>query len=446
MGNISDLLPQESATVQAIYDWHKKNGDAEKRREYLGASAIGDPCERALWYGFRFAIAKTFDGRLYRLFMTGHLEEPRMVDELQGIGCEVHAVDEDGQQFGFKAVGGHMAGHMDGSALGVLEAPKTWHVLECKTHKASEYAKLVKANSIKESHPKHYAQAQFYMGVSGMTRCLYLAKNKDTDHLHSERIRFNADDFKAIMEKAERIIRAPQPPARCATRPDTFACKFCDAYKLCWGTGSVAVPLPDKTCRTCCHATPEIDKGENWGRWSCSSKGCDLSFDDQLAGCDNHLLIPDLVSFAKPTDSGDTWIEFTNTGDGAVWIHGNGESGSWRTEELLITPGPIVGNSAVAKLKEAFKGSITGFEDGTKLTLIEKYPPEDCEKLWDGEWEDEIIKAALLEFVFGDSGEDIPDPTDQFEDDAHIAAEFYGQVCLVIYKDHNHAAIWRGKE
>jgi len=437
--NIGSLLPTVSPTVTAIFDWHKKRGDNEDERGYLGASAIGHHCERMLWYDFRLCIARDFPGRLYRLFNTGDREEERMVEELRGIGCEVHDVDENGEQFGFKDLGGHFSGHCDGTGLGILEAPKTWHVLEFKTHNDKSFKKLQK-EGVEKSKPQHYAQMMIYMGQMGLKRALYQAKNKNDDDLYIERIRFDSKVYKRFMAKAERVIRSSPPPVRCADRPDTFACKWCDAYKLCWGTSDVAVPLPSKTCRTCCHVTPEIDEGEDYARWSCALHQKDISFEEQQVGCDSHILIPDLISFATVADSGESWIEFENSTDGTRWRHGNGSDGSWRTEELLKTPGPIVGHPAVNAVKDAFNGEIDYIDD---LTLIERYPPEDCEKLWDGNPDE---NDTIFEVISKEGVDPYHDITCEYESDTHDAYEFGNKICLVVYKEHNHAAIWKGKE
>ena len=50
---------------------------------------------------------------------------------------------ETGRQWRVEAHGGHFGGSLDGVALGLLEAPKTWHVLEFKTHSVKSFADLV---------------------------------------------------------------------------------------------------------------------------------------------------------------------------------------------------------------------------------------------------------------------------------------------------------------
>lgn len=50
---------------------------------------------------------------------------------------------ETGRQFRVEAHGGHFGGSLDAVALGLLEAPKTCHVVEFKTHSAKSFAELV---------------------------------------------------------------------------------------------------------------------------------------------------------------------------------------------------------------------------------------------------------------------------------------------------------------
>jgi len=332
MGDLSEYNTLDSQTVELIYEHHKTTGDAQPQRGYLGGSIIGRECERALWYTFRGCTRPEFSGRLYRLFETGHLEEIRMVRELRAIGCEVHEEGEDGKQFGVSAFGGHFSGHMDGVALGIPEAPKTWHLLEFKTHNAKSFKALQKSG-MRGTKAEHWAQMQVYMGLGKLTRGLYIARNKDNDELYAERVRFDAGEFQRIMDKAQRIIEAAQPPERCTEKAEDWRCRFCDHKALCWGGEGVAVPIQARNCRTCIHATPETDSG----KWTCAKHKKDLTRDQELAGCGYHLLIPGLVSFADPVDSSGIWVEYKNRHDGGHWKNSTayGDPLDWTTVNLM---------------------------------------------------------------------------------------------------------------
>jgi len=324
MSDLTKVLPKESETVKAIYAHWKQRGNAEPERGYLGGSAIGKDCERALWYEFRDCSKPDFSGRLYRLFNRGHREEPVFVEELKAIGCEVHEVDQNGNQFEVVAFGGHFKGHADGVALGIPEAPKTWHLLEMKTSNTKEFKK-VKEIGVEKHKPQHFAQMQIYMHLMKLQRALYIVVCKETDELYSERVRYDSKVADAILNRAERVIFSTTPPERIADRADAFACKFCDARELCHNVGETAVPTPKLSCRQCCHATAERD-----GTWACA-KG--ETFGEV---CKHHLTLPALLDWAEPTDSlknddGSEVIEFTAKKDGSVTVQPNLEA-KWSTE------------------------------------------------------------------------------------------------------------------
>lgn len=301
-------------TLQAIEAYWKKKGDSEERRRYLGASAIGHHCDRKLWYDFRHCTDEDFSGRLYRLFNRGHREEATFVEELRAIGCEVHETDENGQQFGVVSVDGHFRGHTDGAAVGIPDAPKTWHLLEFKTSSAKEFKKLEK-DGVEKAKPVHYAQMQVYMYLTGLTRALYLVVNKDNDELYGERIEQDKGVGEGLIKKASRIIYASRPPERCTDRPDTFACKFCSAKSLCWNNSGSdsAVDIKELSCRQCAHSTPNKE-----GSWTCEKTGGEAN-----EVCDHMVFIPELINFAEPTNFFEDHgiIEFT-TESGNVFYHG----------------------------------------------------------------------------------------------------------------------------
>ena len=79
-------------TVSAIYTAYEAAAETGWRA-HLGASLIGTPCERAIWYSFRWASRARHTGRLLRLFETGNLAEARFVADLRRIGVTVLDLD-----------------------------------------------------------------------------------------------------------------------------------------------------------------------------------------------------------------------------------------------------------------------------------------------------------------------------------------------------------------
>lgn len=286
--------------VTAIYAAYEKRGKAEPARAYLGGSVIGDDCPRKLWYGLRWATMPRFDGRMYRLFQTGHLEEPRLIRDLRDIGATVYERDpKTGRQFAYSDLWGHFCGNADGIGHNLPGGARSRHILEFKTHSAKSYADL-KRHGVRQSKPQHFAQMQVYMGWAKLNYAMYLARNKDTDELHAERIEFDPLAFDRLREKAERIIFATLPPGRLSDDPAFYKCKMCDHHAVCHGE-----LVPRKSCRTCVHITPDKTGG---GGWACNRYGLYPTHEQQLDGCDSHLPLPPLVQYAEPLDAGDEWL------------------------------------------------------------------------------------------------------------------------------------------
>lgn len=287
-----------NTTAESIVRWYESR--TEQPRPHLGCSEIGRACDRQLWYSFRWALAKKFPGRILRLFNTGVREETRFIEELKAIGAEVYDRDpETGAQHRFSAVRGHFAGSCDGIGRGLPEAPKTWAVIEFKTHGEKSFKDL-QANGVASSKAEHYIQMQMYMGFAELDRALYLACNKNTDEIYSEWVHFEKSVFDMYLERAGKIIDAATPPEKVNTDPAWYLCKMCDYHAICHGE-----QIPQKNCRTCVHASPV----EN-ASWRCEKDSRYISFDEQQLGCRQHLFIPPLVSWADVVDAGDDWVVY----------------------------------------------------------------------------------------------------------------------------------------
>lgn len=342
----------EHTTATAVVRWYEKNAE-RGGRPHLGASIIGRPCERAIWYSFRWASDKQFSGRMLRLFGTGHREEARFLEELRGIGAEVYEVDPDtGAQHRFHAIRGHFGGSCDAIARGLPEAPKTWAIVEMKTHNDASFKELVKLG-VSSAKPEHFVQMQVYMGLAELERSLYMACNKNTDELHTEWIHFERDVFERYMARAEKIIDAEVPLERVNTDPAWYVCKMCDHHAICHGD---AVPI--KSCRTCVHATP-VDAGQ----WGCQHHERLIPLEEQRLGCREHLYLPPLINYAEPLDAGTGWIKYRHR-DGAVFANvtedcdrseenmTNDITACFTSAELAVTMPQFVSDPVVADIKK----------------------------------------------------------------------------------------------
>lgn len=304
-------LPAPSQpTVDAIFRHYETMRRPSAGSYRLGVGSIGIECERALWYSFRWVSQEVFDGKKLRLFETGNREETRMITDLKNAGINVSERNpETGKQHRVSEHGDHFAGFLDGAGVGFKEAPATWHVIETKTHNEKSFKDLVK-NGVQKSKPVHFAAVQTYMRLTGMERTFYLAHNKDTDALHSERIPYNGEIALGYSGKAARVIFSPTPLEKISKDPSWYGCRFCVHIGTCHGN-----TLPPVNCRTCLHSTPEREGG-----WTCARWKKPLTFDEQAVGCPAHLYLPQLIA-GTVTDAGDDFVQYTMR-DGSSWRDG----------------------------------------------------------------------------------------------------------------------------
>jgi hypothetical protein len=305
---MAPLPPPRNPTIDAIYRAYEASAE-DGLRPHLGASLIGHDCERSLYYTFHWATVERHDGRLLRLFQTGHLAESRFVADLRRIGCEVQETDpETGNQWRVSAVGGHFAGSMDGVVLGLPEAPRTWHVAEFKTHGEKSFTEL-KKKGVKEAKPLHWSQMQVYMHLGGLDRAFYMAVNKNTDELYAERVRIDADEGTRLVAKAERVIRATAAPPRIAATEDFYKCRFCSHGAVCWGKAA-----PPRHCRSCVFSEAVE------GGWKCGKSGNGLSVAEQKAGCPDHRYSPTWIPGEQVDAAEDgSWISYEMSDESGTW-------------------------------------------------------------------------------------------------------------------------------
>lgn len=342
-------LKLATATLEAI-DAATLKAAEDGLRPHLGASLIGRPCERALWYTFRWTTRQKHEARILRLFARGHREEDNLSAILRAAGITVMQVDPaTGRQFSFGS--GHFGGSMDGACMGLPDAPKTWHALEYKTHSAKSFNTLA-AKGVKDAKPEHWAQMQCYMAWAGLDRALYVAVCKDDDRLHLERIEADPVAAKVLMDRAQRIIDAPTPPEGISTDPSWYECKFCEHAGLCHGT---AAPLP--TCRTCSHSTPEPG-----GTWTCARHSArPLDVYEQKAACQAHRVIPVLLkNWAEPIDASeqDNWVKYRMKDGGFEFVNGQPPEGYTSEELYALEHKPMIADAQLNALRAQWDGRI----------------------------------------------------------------------------------------
>jgi len=249
----------------------------ERLRSHLGASQIGRPCDREIWYAFRWVGGENFSGRMKRLFNRGKREEPEVLAELRAIGYEV-AEEKDGKQINFSDLGRHFCGSVDGVGKNL----QGYFVIEIKTANDSSWKQLNK-QGVKESKPEHYCQMQTYMGELKMKRALYLSVNKNDDQIYVEWVHLIKEDFTALRQRAKEIIFDTSVPDKLSENPAHYVCKMCRYRDICHKE-----ELALMTCRTCKYAEP-VDGG-----WKCNKHDKMLSYQDQRDACNDFEALEDI--------------------------------------------------------------------------------------------------------------------------------------------------------
>lgn len=320
-----DTTPETIKQIFAHYE-----SKPQWRRPHLGASEIGGPCDRALWYNFRWCLQPTFEGRMLRLFETGKREEDRIIQNLRDIGVEVHDLNpKTKKQISFKDPEcAHFSGSLDGMGKGFIEAPKAWHVLEFKTASKKQWEALDVAGVLKHK-PEHYAQMQIYMHWSKVDRAYYICVCKDDDRMHGERIKYDKDVALKLTERAHRIIHADEAPDRKNNaNPDYPPCSWCNFKSICYED-----KCPDVNCRTCGQCDFE-DTGDVVCRGYNAAGDLKLSTKKQQEACKNHLFIPSLVPLeCCGVDAEKREVTYLFP-DGSTFTNGKEEEGQ-RSEILM---------------------------------------------------------------------------------------------------------------
>lgn len=234
-------IPQpKDPTLEAMKRAYMENNQ-EDRRNYVGASSVGKPCARAIWYDFNGYPKPPHEVDTLWRFADGHRTEALVIERLRMVkGLQVWDTKPDGTQFGFSALEGKFKGHIDGVILGLLQAPKTPHVLEVKcTSKLKEFQKAKQAYGEKRALQKwnevYFGQAQLYMHYLKLGRHYTVVASEGGREVDSCRTEYQPEVAEQLIDKADKIISSKTEPMRVSDKPDFFVCKMCEFRKVCHG-------------------------------------------------------------------------------------------------------------------------------------------------------------------------------------------------------------------
>lgn len=226
------------------------NDNAEQPRTYLGCSAIGGTCERAVqadWIAAEHARTgqgnvpqENIPARTRRIFIRGHVLESYIARWVRESGLML-VTEQNGQQFPVSLAGDRLLGHVDGIIFhwrGESESPIPLPALwECKVLAHKWWSELQKKH-VRISHPKYYIQVQLYMAGLGLKQCLFTACDADSMELYHELISYDGGEaLQKMTERLDRIERASSMGEwlpRAGRSPAEVQCKMCRWKFECW--------------------------------------------------------------------------------------------------------------------------------------------------------------------------------------------------------------------
>jgi hypothetical protein len=278
---MAEIPPPFPHTVEAVYAFLARGASLGDSAGVSMSDAI-NPCDRAIWYKLHWAApSNPFDGAGASRLTTGLKWEDRLLDDLANIG-----VTFGHYQKKVTLAGGFLRGRTDATATGLVEAPKTEHVVECKSLKAEKFRAVVK-HGVAKAIPEHHAQLQLYMHALSLTRGAYWCVNKDTDERHLERVHYDPVFCMQTEARIERIANLAEPPARLHDDPNAkaaFACLYCPSLSICHEGA-----FPRVNCRTCIYGTVNPES------LTCEKNKTQRDYKAQQTGCEEHRFIPALV-------------------------------------------------------------------------------------------------------------------------------------------------------
>ena len=281
--------PTIAAAMKSLEEREGKRGFSRR----VGGSSVGKECTRAGWYSFRWTSPVVMNAKGLLTVNDGFRGEDYIAGLLRGVpGVELWTEDPErpGKQISFELVEGHFVGKLDGVILGLLQAPKTPHVWEAKVVNEKKFAKLKKdiekfgeKNALEQWDVVYFAQAQMYMHGMKLTRHYLTVASPGVRELIGLRTEYQKDRAEMYVGRAETIAFSSGIPSKISNDPAHFGCKFCDHQDVCH-----AGVVPLRNCRTCRWSKPYPG-----GVWGCDLHEKEISYEDQLAGCDKYELRPE---------------------------------------------------------------------------------------------------------------------------------------------------------
>ena len=241
MIDLNSITRKQNAIVELIDKALVEARSKQTKRNYIGASIVGEECLRVLqfkYFGTPPDPQKELDGRKLRIFDRGHMLEEYMAGILRKAGFDLRTHNTRGRQFEFSLLDGKVKGHSDGVLVegpAVIFYPALWE------HKAlgEKYFKQLDKERLRKFSPVYYGQAQIMMAYFELTDnpALFTAFNSNTMDIYTELVPFDAETAQKVSDNAVTVIRACEAGEilpRLTDDPSFFKCRWCDWHDRCF--------------------------------------------------------------------------------------------------------------------------------------------------------------------------------------------------------------------
>ena len=205
-----------------------------KQRDYIGASAVGNPCLRAIqfyWLNLQGRVEKpVFEPRILRIFDRGNVYEAQIRKWMEMSGF---VFEQDDDKLQFSDLNDKFKGHVDGVLLdGPLNMgyPVLWEN-KCLNDKNS-----VKLSNLglKTAKPGYYAQVQLYMHYLKLKTCLFTWVSADTMKIYDEVITYDSEFAVDLIDNVALVLDYTDKNKFLPRNQDKFRCRYCDYAKVCF--------------------------------------------------------------------------------------------------------------------------------------------------------------------------------------------------------------------
>lgn len=227
----------KAAVDNAIVAGEKKR----ERRKYIGASSIGDECQRKIQYRYlNYPVDpdKEFSARTLRIFQFGHNIEDYAAKWIRDADFDLRTEDKGGEQFGFSIADGEIRGHIDGVICDgpvAMAYPSLWENKSANEKKFQAFVRM----GVAKANPTYATQIALYQTYMELTEnpALFTVVNKNTSEIYYELVPYNLALAQEASDRAVNILTAAKAGdilPRIAQSKDFFLCKFCEYQQSCW--------------------------------------------------------------------------------------------------------------------------------------------------------------------------------------------------------------------